>query len=89
MNNKNGSKPMSYKQKNYIKNLLSYKVITDNYHGYAGYVLKILQGKTEITLKHASCIIDTLKGMIDIENAKKNSDNDGNGDGEIEEETIE
>jgi len=67
---------MSYRQENYIKNLLTYKVVTKNYQGYVGYLFKLLQDKAKMTSKQASCIIDTLKGMIDIEKAKENGEND-------------
>ena len=76
---------MSYKQEYYIKNLLTYKVVTENYHGYVGYVLRLLQDKAKMTTTQASCIIDTLKGMIEIEKAKENDESDD----EFEEETIE
>ena len=89
MNNKNGSKPMSYKQEYYIKNLLTYKVVTENYHGYVSYVLKLLQDKAKMTTKQASCIIDTLKRMIEIENVKDKGNNNNENSKEIEEETIE
>lgn len=78
---------MSYKQENYITNLLTYKTILENYQGYVGYVLNVLQKKPDITMKQASCIIDTLKGMIEIEKTKENGDSD-DGD-ELEEEVIE
>jgi hypothetical protein len=86
MNNKNGSKPMSYKQENYVRNLLKHEMIINNYPDYVGYIQKLLFGNSEITVKQASFIIDTLKEMIDIEKAKKNGDND---DVDEAEETIE
>lgn len=89
--NENNGKAMSFKQRNYIRNLLTYKVITQNYSGYAGYVLKLLQSGSEMTMKQASCIIDTLKGMIELEEAadKGSNDNAGTESEEIAEEKIE
>lgn len=88
--NKNNAKAMSFKQRNYIRNLLTYKVITENYPGYAGYVLKLLQGSSEITMKQASCVIDTLKNMLDFDKAVQKDGNGNNDSSEkITEEKIE
>ena len=74
--NKNNTRLMSFKQRNYIRQLSTYKIITKNCPGYAGYVHKFLQSDLKITVKQAGCIIDTLKNMIELEEAKDSNDNE-------------
>jgi hypothetical protein len=80
--NKNNKRPMSDKQEDFIRNLLEDKIISEDYPGYAGYIQKLLQSDSNITMKKASCIIDTLKEMIDIENNKEQSGNSIENDSE-------
>lgn len=80
---------MSFKQRNYIVNLLSYKIITKNYPGYAGYVHKLLQSDSKMTMKQAGCIIDTLKNMLELDETVEKSGNGHDDSEEITEEKIE
>lgn len=81
---------MSFKQRNYIVNLLTYKIISKNYSDYAGYINKLLQCDSGITVKQAGCIIDTLKNMVELnETVQKGSGNGEDGIEEIAEEKIE
>ncbi|MGB3478114.1 MAG: hypothetical protein WBB67_03025 [bacterium] len=52
--------------------------LSESYPGYAGYIHKLLQSDLKITVKQAGCIIDTLKNMIELEEAKDSNGNENN-----------